>query len=160
SDPDKPALFSSVSIGEQPNMMHLTGDGKRMYVTNSLLSTTDRSGDFWVRLIRVDEKGMTIDPKFNVDLTKFPTGAARGHDMLLTWGGPADDRRSERRPRPLPLRPARGHRPCSRGRADRRAGPAVPAVGPEGPGGGRELHLHVLQRHLPAHDSGHGPRPI
>ena len=64
-------------------MMHVTGDGKRMYVTNSLLSTMDHSGDFWVRLIRVDAKGMTIDPKFDVDLNRFPTGPARGHDMLL-----------------------------------------------------------------------------
>lgn len=54
-----------------------------MYVTNSLLSTMDRPGDFWVRLIRVDAKGMTVDPKFDVDLNKFPTGPARGHDMLL-----------------------------------------------------------------------------
>jgi selenium-binding protein 1 len=83
SNPEKPALFSTVAIGEQPNMMHLTGDGKRMYVTNSLLSTMDRSGDFWVKLIRVNDKGMTLDPKFSVDLNKFPTGPARGHDMLL-----------------------------------------------------------------------------
>ena len=83
SDPDKPALFSTVAIGEQPNMMHVTGDGQRMYVTNSLLSTMDRSGDFWARLIRVDARGMTVDPKFRVDFTKFPTGPARGHDMLL-----------------------------------------------------------------------------
>ena len=37
------------SPGVQPNMMHLTGDGKRMYITNSLLSTLDRSDKFWVR---------------------------------------------------------------------------------------------------------------
>jgi methanethiol oxidase len=52
-------------------------------VTNSLLSTMDRSDDFWLKLIRVDAKGMTIDPQFSVDFTKFPTGPARGHDMLL-----------------------------------------------------------------------------
>ena len=83
SDLKNPKLFSTLKPGEQPNMMHVTGDGKRMYVTNSLLSTMDRSGDFWVRLIRVDAKGMTIDPKFDVDLTNFPTGPARGHDMLI-----------------------------------------------------------------------------
>jgi selenium-binding protein 1 len=64
-------------------MMHVTGDGKRMYVSNSLLSTLDRENDFWVRLIRIDASGMQIDPSFNVDLNKFPTGPARGHDMLL-----------------------------------------------------------------------------
>ena len=54
-----------------------------MYITNSLLSTMDRSDDFWVRLIRVGPDGMKMDPKFKVDLTKFKTGPARGHDMLL-----------------------------------------------------------------------------
>jgi len=83
SDLKKPHLVSTVKPGVQPNMLHLTGDGKRMYVTNSLLSTMDRSNDFWVRLLRVSPDGMKIDPKFKVDLTKFKTGPARGHDMLL-----------------------------------------------------------------------------
>jgi methanethiol oxidase len=83
TDPDKPKLTSTAQIGVQPNMMHVTGDGKRMYVSNSLLSTLDRSGDFWVKLIRVDADGMHIDQQFKVDLNKFPTGPARGHDMLL-----------------------------------------------------------------------------
>jgi hypothetical protein len=55
-----------------------------MYVTNSLLSTLDRDGAFWVRLIRIDEQGnMHIDKEFDVDLNHFPGGPARGHDMLL-----------------------------------------------------------------------------
>lgn len=83
SDPDHPKLHSTAKIGNQPNMMHVTGDGQRMYVTNSLLSTLDRENDFWVKLIRIDDKGMTIDTKFKVDLNHFPTGPARGHDMLL-----------------------------------------------------------------------------
>jgi methanethiol oxidase len=83
SDLKNPKLFSTVKPGVQPNMLHLTGDGQRMYVTNSLLSTMDRSEDFWVHLIRVGADGMKMDPKFKVDLTKFKTGPARGHDMLL-----------------------------------------------------------------------------
>jgi selenium-binding protein 1 len=83
SDLKKPRLASSLSPGVQPNMLHLTGDGKRMYVTNSLLSTMDRSNDFWVKLIHVTPDGMKLDKKFKVDLTKFRTGPARGHDMLL-----------------------------------------------------------------------------
>lgn len=83
SDLKKPKLFSTVKPGVEPNMMHLTGDGQRMYVTNSLLSTMDHSEDFWVRLVGVGPDGMKMDPKFNVDLTKFKTGPARGHDMLL-----------------------------------------------------------------------------
>jgi selenium-binding protein 1 len=83
SDLKNPRLASSVKPGVQPNMMHLSGDGKRMYISNSLLSTLDRSGDFWVRLARVGPDGLKMDPSFHVDLTKFKTGPARGHDMLL-----------------------------------------------------------------------------
>jgi selenium-binding protein 1 len=83
SDLKKPRLHSRLRPGVQPNMMHLTGDGKRMYITNSLLSTLDRSTDFWVKLARVSPEGMTLDPGFHVDLTRFDTGPARGHDMLL-----------------------------------------------------------------------------
>jgi methanethiol oxidase len=83
SDLQKPRLASKIAPGEQPNMMHLSGDGKRMYITNSLLSTMDRSDKFWVRLAHVTPEGMKLDEKFLVDLTRFRTGPARGHDMLL-----------------------------------------------------------------------------
>jgi selenium-binding protein 1 len=83
SDPDHPRLFSTVAPGVQPNMMHVTGDGRRMYVSNSLLSTLDHAGRFWVRLIHVGPDGMKVDPFFHIDLNKLPTGPARGHDMLV-----------------------------------------------------------------------------
>ncbi len=83
SDLQNPKLVSTLKPGEQPNMLHMTHDGKRMYITNSLLSTMDRSEKFWVRLAHVGPDGMTLDKKFDVDLTKFRTGPARGHDMLL-----------------------------------------------------------------------------
>jgi selenium-binding protein 1 len=83
SDLKHPKLTSTIAPGVQPNMMHVTGDGKRMYITNSLLSTLDRSDRFWVRLAHIGPDGMKLDPFFNVDLTQLPTGPARGHDMLL-----------------------------------------------------------------------------
>ncbi|MBY0522002.1 MAG: selenium-binding family protein [Gemmataceae bacterium] len=83
SDLKKPKLASTIAPGVHPNMMHVTGDGKRMYITNSLLSTLDRANTFWVRLAHIGPDGMKVDPFFNVDLTKLPTGPARGHDMLL-----------------------------------------------------------------------------
>ena len=83
SDLKHPKLTSTLKPGVQPNMMHVTGDGKRMYITNSLLSTMDHSDRFWVRLAQIGPDGLKLDPNFNVDLTKFPTGPARGHDMLL-----------------------------------------------------------------------------
>jgi selenium-binding protein 1 len=83
SDPEHLKLTGTVSPCVQPNMMHVTGDGKRMYVSNSLLSTLDHSGRFYVRLVHIGADGMKVDPFFNVDLNKLPTGPARGHDMLI-----------------------------------------------------------------------------
>src|SRR5581483_1649001 len=52
SDPAKPKLHDTVYPGLHPNMMHVTYDGKRMYVTNSFLSTYDYGTEnFWIRLI-------------------------------------------------------------------------------------------------------------
>jgi methanethiol oxidase len=83
SDLRNPRLTSTVVPGVQPNMMHVTGDGKRMYITNSLLSTLDHAGTFWIRLAHIGPDGIKMDPFFNVDLNHLPTGPARGHDMLL-----------------------------------------------------------------------------
>jgi selenium-binding protein 1 len=83
SDLKNPKLVSTLKPGVQPNMMHVTGDGKRMYITNSLLSTMDRSDDFWVKRAFVTPEGMRLDPDFAVDLRRLKTGPARGHDMLL-----------------------------------------------------------------------------
>ncbi len=84
SRPDKPRLHDTVAPGVSPNMMHVTPDGKRMYVTNSLLSTMDYSGNFWVRLVHIGPDGrLKMDPFFDVDFTRFPSGPARAHDMLL-----------------------------------------------------------------------------
>jgi methanethiol oxidase len=84
STPDRPRLHDVVVPGSAPNMMHVTGDGRRLYVTNSLLSTMDWAPNFWVRLIHVGPDGrMKVDPFFSVDFTKFPSGPARPHDMLL-----------------------------------------------------------------------------
>jgi selenium-binding protein 1 len=83
SDLKNPRLHSTLKPGKQPNMMHVTSDGQRMYISNSLLSTLDQDGVFWIKLARINDKGMTLDPKFGVDLNKLPTGPARGHDLLL-----------------------------------------------------------------------------
>jgi selenium-binding protein 1 len=83
SDLTKPKMVKKLTGLNQPNMLHLTGDGQRMYVTNSLLSTMDKDEKFWVKLIHVTKDGMALDEAFVVDLTKFKTGPARGHDMLL-----------------------------------------------------------------------------
>src|SRR5207237_1086768 len=77
----------TVKVGVQPTQIHVTCDGKRKYVTNSLLSTLDRSDEFWVKLVRIGPDGMKVDPRLSVDLTKVKVGKKtrkfRGHDMLL-----------------------------------------------------------------------------
>jgi len=83
ADVQKPRLHSTLKPGVHPNMMHVTGDGKRMYITNSLLSTADRTGDFWIKLATIDNDGMKLDPNFFIDMTKLATGAARPHELLL-----------------------------------------------------------------------------
>jgi selenium-binding protein 1 len=83
SDLANPKLVHTLKPGEQPNMMHVTGDGKRMYITNSLLSTMDRTDQCWVKLAHITPEGLKLDPDFFVDLSKLKTGPARGHDMLI-----------------------------------------------------------------------------
>src|SRR5439155_16118404 len=84
SDPDHVKLHSQVHLGDHPNMMNIMLDGKRMYITNSLLSTADFGPDkFWMKLVRIDGQGkMSVDPKFNVDFGNLPGGPTRPHDML------------------------------------------------------------------------------
>lgn len=68
SDLGNPKLVHTLKPGVQPNMMHVTGDGKRMYITNSLLSTMDRTDQCWVKLAHITPEGMKLDPDFFVDL--------------------------------------------------------------------------------------------
>ena len=82
ADPMQPKLLSTVAI-PQAQMMKLTPDNKRLYVSNSLLSNLDGKVPYRVRLVNVGPRGMTLDAKFDVDFEHFPTGQARPHDMLL-----------------------------------------------------------------------------
>lgn len=77
-----PKLVASVAI-PQAQMMKLTPDNRRLYVSNSLLSNLDGKVPYRVRLVDVTAKGLTLDPKFDVDFEHFATGQARPHDMLL-----------------------------------------------------------------------------
>jgi selenium-binding protein 1 len=82
SNPKSPKLLSEVEL-PQPNMMKLTPDSRRLYVTNSLLSALDGQVSFGAWLIHVGPDGMKIDEKFKPDFQHFATGPAGPHDMLL-----------------------------------------------------------------------------
>jgi selenium-binding protein 1 len=82
SDPKSPRMLSEVAI-PQPNMMKLTPDSRRLYVSNSLLSSLDGEVEFGVWLVHVGDEGMRIDEAFHPDFLSFQTGPAGPHDMLL-----------------------------------------------------------------------------
>jgi methanethiol oxidase len=74
-----------------PQMIQLSLDGRRLYVTNSLYSTWDNQFYPGLRswLIRVNcspDGGMEVDPDFFVDFHDRPAGPARAHEVRLQGG--------------------------------------------------------------------------
>jgi selenium-binding protein 1 len=74
-----------------PQMLQLSLDGRRLYVTNSLYSTWDNQFYPGLRswLLRVNcdpEGGMEVDPGFFVDVHERPAGPARAHEVRLQDG--------------------------------------------------------------------------
>jgi selenium-binding protein 1 len=105
SDPKRPKLTgqlwlggvigqpgdSSRDLNGGPQMMQLSLDGKRLYVTNSLYSTWDNQFYPELRswLLKIDckpEGGMEIDDDFFVDFHDRPGGPARAHEVRLQNG--------------------------------------------------------------------------
>ena len=81
-DPRNPRLIDTVEL-PQPNMMRLSADSRRLYVTNSILSTLDGDVEFGAWLFEVGPDGMTRDPRFAPRFDKAAGGRAGPHDMLL-----------------------------------------------------------------------------
>jgi methanethiol oxidase len=74
-----------------PQMLQLSLDGRRLYVTNSLYSTWDNQFYPGLRswLLRVNcdpDGGMEVDPDFFVDFHDRPGGPARAHEVRLEGG--------------------------------------------------------------------------
>ena len=105
SDPENPKLTGRLwlggLLGKQsdggrelnggPQMLQLSLDGRRLYVTNSLYSTWDNQfyPDLRSWLLKVNcnpEGGMEVDPDFFVDLHDRPGGPARAHEVRLQGG--------------------------------------------------------------------------
>ncbi|CAO1942790.1 unnamed protein product [Urochloa humidicola] len=84
-----------------PQMIQLSLDGKRIYVTNSLFSRWDEQfyGDDLVKkgshMLQIDvdtEKGgLAINPNFFVDFSKEPDGPALAHEMRYPGGDCTSD---------------------------------------------------------------------
>jgi methanethiol oxidase len=105
SDPAHPRLTGQLQLGGLlgkpsdgdrdltggPQMIQLSMDGRRLYVTNSLYSTWDNQFYPGLRswLMRVNcspEGGMEIDRDFFVDIHDRPGGPARAHEVRLQGG--------------------------------------------------------------------------
>ncbi len=78
-----------------PQMLQLSLDGKRLYVTNSLFSTWDNQfypnmaeeGSYLLQIDCDTEKGgLKLNEKFFVDFGKEPDGPARAHEMRYPGG--------------------------------------------------------------------------
>jgi selenium-binding protein 1 len=105
SDPTNPKLTGQLWLGGVigkasdsardlsggPNMLQLSYDGRRLYVTNSLYSTWDNQFYPGLRswLLKVNclpGGGMEVDPDFFVDFHDRPGGPARAHEVRLQGG--------------------------------------------------------------------------
>jgi selenium-binding protein 1 len=115
SDPSNPKLTGQVWCGGLlgkggevkghaleggPQMIQLSLDGKRLYVTNSLYSSWDNQfypdiADKGSYLLKIDcdteNGGMKIDEDFYVDFGNEPAGAARAHEMRYPGGDVTSD---------------------------------------------------------------------
>ena len=82
SDPAKPVQTYEKVTGKQVNMISQSWDGKRVYISSSLLANWDKTGDDneqFVRGFKWDGKELT--PAFEVDFNKEKLG--RAHHMKL-----------------------------------------------------------------------------
>lgn len=86
-----PIMHGQRKLGGGPQMLQISLDGRRLYVTNSLFSVWDNQFypgmESW--MLKIDchpEGGMTLDPDFYVDF-----GTARGHEMRLPAGDPTTE---------------------------------------------------------------------
>jgi selenium-binding protein 1 len=83
TDPEKPKQTYEKQTGRQVNMISQSWDGKRLYITSSLLEHWDKKGadnEQFLRAFKWDGKSLT--PAFEVDFTKEQLG--RPHHMKFT----------------------------------------------------------------------------
>jgi selenium-binding protein 1 len=115
SDPSHPRLTGQLWLGGLlgkspmvrgkqlvggPQMLQLSLDGKRLYVTNSLFSSWDnqfypdiaKQGSYMLSAHCDTEKGgLTLQETFFVDFGREPAGPARAHEMRFPGGDSTSD---------------------------------------------------------------------
>jgi len=92
--------FRGAKLGGGPQMLQLSLDGKRLYVTNSLLSVWDnqfypdmaRAGSWMLQIdCDTDKGGLSLNEKFFVDFSKEPNGPSRAHEVRYPGGDCTSD---------------------------------------------------------------------
>ncbi len=95
----KKAAVKGRPLNGGPQMLQISLDGKRLYVTNSLYSTWDnqfypdiaRAGSVMLQLDCAADGGLTINPNFLVDFGKEPGGPVRAHEIRFPGGDCTSD---------------------------------------------------------------------
>ncbi|KAF5269980.1 hypothetical protein FQR65_LT05779 [Abscondita terminalis] len=95
-----PVFIKGNRLNGSPQMLQLSLDGKRLYVSSSLYLAWDRqfypneiaNGGFIAKLdIDVKNGGMTLDKNFYVDFSKGPDGPVLPHEMRFPGGDSTSD---------------------------------------------------------------------
>jgi selenium-binding protein 1 len=82
SNPEAPVQTYEKATGKQVNMISQSWDGKRLYITSSLLANWDKGGDDNEQFLRgYTWDGKELKPAFDIDFTKEKLG--RAHHMKL-----------------------------------------------------------------------------
>ena len=96
----KAPAFRGAKLRGGPQMLQLSLDGKRLYVTNSLLSVWDnqfypdlaKQGSHLLQIdCDTDRGGLKLNESFFVDFGKEPDGPARAHEMRYPGGDCTSD---------------------------------------------------------------------
>ncbi|XP_075464174.1 methanethiol oxidase-like isoform X2 [Ascaphus truei] len=94
SQPD-PLVLKGKKITGGPQMMQLSLDGKRLYVTTSLYSTWDKQfypdmvkeGSVMMQIdVDTEDVGLKVNPNFLVDFGKEPDGPVLAHELRYPGG--------------------------------------------------------------------------
>ncbi|XP_067001027.2 methanethiol oxidase [Anabrus simplex] len=96
----KPVYVKGKRLYGSPQMFQLSLDGKRLYVTSSLLSPWDKQfypemakkGSFLVKIdVDTEKGGLKLDPNFLVDFGSEPDGPVLAHEVRYPGGDCSSD---------------------------------------------------------------------
>ena len=83
SNPEAPKQTYALQTGKQVNMVSQSWDGKRVYITSSLLANWDKKGEDNEQMLRAfDWDGQALKLAFEVDFNKLALG--RAHHMKFS----------------------------------------------------------------------------